>query len=76
MDIKKIAELILLQVDHNRECGKDDKFTLIEITAILRKNFFPNNVLCEEKSFVPCEHCNTFKMCKREGKCYVDYKNK
>lgn len=31
---------------------------------------------CEEKSFVPCEHCNTFKMCKREGKCYFDYKNK
>lgn len=27
-DIKEVARLILLQVDHNKECGKDDKFTI------------------------------------------------
>lgn len=34
-NLKEVARLILLQVDHNRECGKDDKFTLEEITDII-----------------------------------------
>ena len=34
-DLKEVARLILLQVDHNRECGKDDKFTLEEIADII-----------------------------------------
>ena len=35
--LKDIAGLILLQVDHNRECGKDDKFTLMEIADIINR---------------------------------------
>ena len=34
-DLQEVARLILLQVDHNRECGKDDKFTKEEITDII-----------------------------------------
>ena len=34
-DLKEVARLILLQVDHNRECGKDDKFSLEEIADII-----------------------------------------
>jgi len=25
--------------------------------------------------FHPCEHCNTFKICKKEDNCYLKYKN-
>ena len=34
-DLQEVARLILLQVDHNRECGKDDKFTKEEIADII-----------------------------------------
>ena len=34
-DLKEVARLILLQVDHNKECGKDDKFTIDEIADII-----------------------------------------
>lgn len=43
-NIREIAELILLQVNHNRECGKDDKFTIDEIVDIIKRrmNFNAN----------------------------------
>lgn len=36
-DLQEVARLILLQVDHNRECGKDDKFTKDEIADIINR---------------------------------------
>jgi hypothetical protein len=33
--LQEVAGLILLQVNHNRECGKDDKFTKDEIADII-----------------------------------------
>jgi len=36
-DLQEVAGLILLQVDHNRECGKDDKFTKDEIADIINR---------------------------------------
>lgn len=50
MDLKEIASLILLQVQHNAECGKDDKFTIEEIADIMdRRVLKPNH----------CEECST-----------------
>lgn len=37
MDLKEISNLILTQVKHNQECGKDDKFTLEEIEDIITR---------------------------------------
>ena len=37
MDLKEVSKLILLQVQHNEGCGKDDKFTLEEIESILQR---------------------------------------
>ena len=39
-DLQEVARLILLQVDHNRECGKDDKFTKDEIADIINRRVF------------------------------------
>jgi hypothetical protein len=36
-DLQEVARLILLQVDYNRECGKDDKFTKDEIADIINR---------------------------------------
>jgi hypothetical protein len=37
MDLHEISDLILKQVKHNQECGKDDKFTLDEIQGIITR---------------------------------------
>lgn len=37
MDLKEVSKLILMQVNHNQECGKDDKFTLEEIEGIIKR---------------------------------------
>lgn len=37
MNLQEISKLILLQVQHNNECGKDDKFTLEEIESIIKR---------------------------------------
>ena len=29
----------------------------------------------ESRKFIPCEHCNTYKICKSEHKCYVNFKD-
>lgn len=34
-DLIELAKLILLQVNHNKECGKDDKFTIDEIASMI-----------------------------------------
>ncbi len=46
-ELKEIARLILLQVDHNREVGKDDVFTIEEIVGIINRRFFVNENLCK-----------------------------
>lgn len=43
MNLQEISQLILLQVQHNNECGKDDKFTIEEITNIIQRRII--NVL-------------------------------
>ena len=40
VDINEIAKLILLQVKHNQECGKDDKFTIDEIEHIIERRIY------------------------------------
>jgi hypothetical protein len=40
VDINEIAKLILLQVKHNQECGKDDKFTIEEIENIIERRIY------------------------------------
>ncbi len=37
MNLQEISKLILLQVQHNNECGKDEKFTLEEIENIIKR---------------------------------------
>lgn len=37
MDLQEVSKLILLQVQHNTECGKDDKFTIEEIENIIQR---------------------------------------
>lgn len=37
MDLQEVSKLIMLQVQHNSECGKDDKFTIEEIEGILQR---------------------------------------
>lgn len=37
MKLQEISQLILLQVQHNIECGKDDKFTIEEIEDIIQR---------------------------------------
>lgn len=39
------ARLILLQIDHNRECGKADKFTIEEVAEIIERRVVKNNDL-------------------------------
>lgn len=36
-NLNNIARLILLQVQHNIDCGKDDKFTIDEIAEIINR---------------------------------------
>lgn len=57
------------------EIGMQVKGKVLE--ALNRVNKISSNyMLCEEKSFHPCEHCGTWKMCRKEQKCYVEYKAK
>ena len=46
--IQEISELILAQVRHNSSCGKDDKFTVEEISGIIKRRvvdvFEPENI--------------------------------
>jgi hypothetical protein len=35
--LQEVAGLILLQVNHSRECGKDEKFTKDEIADIIHR---------------------------------------
>lgn len=35
--LKEISKFILDQIDHNRECGKDDEITLEEIASIIAR---------------------------------------
>jgi len=37
MKLQEISKLILLQVQHNNDCGKDDKFTIDEIEDIIKR---------------------------------------
>lgn len=37
MDLQEISKIILLHVQHNSKCGKDEKFTIEEITDILQR---------------------------------------
>ena len=46
MDLKEIAKLIILQVDHNRDCGKEDCFTVDEVADIIDRRV--NNVVSDD----------------------------
>lgn len=37
IDLNEVARLIILQIDHNRECGKDDGYTMEEVAGIIEK---------------------------------------
>ena len=37
MNLKETSRLILMQVQHNADCGKDDKFTIEEIEDIVKR---------------------------------------
>lgn len=37
MDLQEASRLVLLQVQHNVDCGKDDKFTIEEIEDIIKR---------------------------------------
>lgn len=62
-NIKETARLILLQVDHNRECGKDDKFTIEEIADIINRRVMTNTNTCTHSEtsswgrLVTCMQC-------------------
>ena len=53
--LKETSELILKQVQHNVDCGKDDKFTIKEIEDILQKRVVnilePENVYEQGKEY-------------------------
>jgi hypothetical protein len=42
-NLKEVANSILLQVNHNKECGKDDKFTIEEIEDIIKRRVLKIN---------------------------------
>lgn len=48
MELQEVSKLILLQVQHNIDCGKDDKFTIEEIENIIQRRIInildPENV--------------------------------
>lgn len=62
-DLKEIARLILLQVDHNRNVGKDDSFTIDEIADIMKRRLGEENMDCPHSStsswgrLVTCLEC-------------------
>lgn len=73
-DLKEVARLILLQVDHNRECGKDDKFTLEEIADIIDRRvvklfLIPLHAVVGQSELLICGNCN----CKHSNKEYDGY---
>jgi len=37
MELQEVSKLILLQVQHNNDCGKDDKFTIDEIEDLIKR---------------------------------------
>jgi len=47
VDLNEVARLIILQIDHNRECGKDDGYTMEEVAGIIEKR-----VLGEERKAI------------------------
>ena len=53
MDLKEIAKLIILQVDHNRDCGKEDCFTIDEVADIIYRKV--NNVVLDD--VIKCDAC-------------------
>ena len=47
-ELIELANLILLQVNHNKECGKDDKFTIDEIADMIDRRVVKNQPLSHE----------------------------
>jgi len=56
-DLKEVERLIILQVDHNRECGKDDKFTKDEIADIINRRVVKNLTIPVVSNLLFCGIC-------------------
>lgn len=46
-NLTEVANLIILQIDHNRECGKSDKFTIDEIVDIIKRSVINESTIIE-----------------------------
>jgi hypothetical protein len=44
VDLKEVAKLILLQVQHNKACGKEDVWTIDEIVDIIERRIFESEI--------------------------------
>jgi hypothetical protein len=54
--LQEVAGLILLQVNHNRECGKDDKFTKDEIADIIHRRVDKKDLIAGVVELLPKIH--------------------
>jgi hypothetical protein len=66
MDLKEVAELIILQVNHNKDCGKEDCFTVEEIVDLIQKRVQDNVVLPDVMRWFYCEE-NRLPSCWEQG---------
>ncbi len=59
--LQEVAGLILLQVNHNRECGKDDKFTKDEIADIIHRRVDKKDLITDVVKSFPIPYCKCSK---------------
>jgi hypothetical protein len=43
-EVAKTVLLVLAQIKHNEECGKNNKFTVDEVTAIIKRHLLPESI--------------------------------
>jgi len=84
METQEFRVMIQLTLDVDINKTKEDVKNLVDAYIInekcehidvIKKNIIEVKEYKTEIVFHPCEHCGTFKMCRKENGCYLKFKH-